>query len=94
MTPDLLWKGRHIHISSNIFVTSMILMKIFNSPYFFVNFTVIPVHFYCFIFCFKLYYPIGEVTFMFLFFVRKKPIQNVTKTQKTDSDVILAYLQP
>ena len=90
MTPDLLWKGRHIHIDSDIFVISMILMNIFNSPYFFVNFTVIPVHFYCFIFCFKLYYPIGEVTFTFLFSVHEKPIQNVAKTEKTHSDVILA----
>ena len=82
MTPDLLWKGHPIHISSDIFVISMILMNISNSPYFFVNFTVIPVHFYCFIFCFKLYYAIGEVTLTFLFFLREKPIQNVTKTQK------------
>ena len=34
MTSDLLWKGHHIHISSDIFVISVILMNIFNSPYF------------------------------------------------------------
>ena len=32
-----------------------------NSPYFFVNVTIIPVHFYYFIFCFIFYYPIVDV---------------------------------
>ena len=90
MTPDLLWKGCHIHISSDIFVKSMIFMNVFNSPYFFVIITVIPVHFYCLIFCFKLYYAIGEVPFTFLFSVHEKSIQNVTKPQKSHSHVILA----
>ena len=46
MLLDLLWKGPHIHISSVIFVISMMLMNLFVSPYFSVNITVIPVYFY------------------------------------------------
>ena len=61
MTSDLLGKGPHIHISSIIFVVSMMLMNVFNSPYFIVNITVIPVHFYSFIFCFKFYNPIVDI---------------------------------
>ena len=48
MTPDLLWKEPHIHISSVIFVISMMLMNVFVGPYSFVNITVIPrFKFYC-----------------------------------------------
>ena len=82
MTPDLLCKGRHIHISSDIFVISMILMDVFNSPYFFVDITIIPVHFYCLNFCFKLCYCIVEITFTFLFSVCLKPIQIIKKNIK------------
>ena len=48
MAPDLLWKEPHIHISSVIFVISMMLMNVFVCPYSSLN--VIPVHFYYFIF--------------------------------------------
>ena len=41
MTPDLVWKGPHIHISTVIFVIRMILMNVFNSPYSFVNMFII-----------------------------------------------------
>ena len=94
MAPDLLWKEPHIHISSVIFVLSIMLMNVFICPYSFVNITVIPVHSYYFIFCFKLYFPIvisSSITFIYYFSVRIKPIQNpVTKTKKTHRDIILA----
>ena len=61
MTPDLLWKGPHIHISSVIFVISMMLMNVFVCPYSFVKITVIPAHCYYFIFCFKFYSPIVNI---------------------------------
>ena len=60
MAPDLLWKEPHIHISSVIFVLSIMFMNVFICPYSFVNITVIPVHFCYFIFCFKLYFPIVD----------------------------------
>ena len=74
MTPDLLWKGPHIHISSVIFVISMMLMNVFVCPYSFVNITVIPVHFYYFIFCFKFYYPILNIIVndLYLVFLRSR----------------------
>ena len=94
MAPDLLWKEPHIHISSVIFVLSIMFMNVFICPYSFVNITVIPVHSYYFIFCFKLYFPIvisSSITFIYYFSVRIKPIQNpVTKTKKTHRDIILA----
>ena len=93
--PDVMWKGPHIHVSSVIFVVSMIIMNVFACPYSFVNITVILVHFYYFLFCFKFYYPIVNiiVNHLYLVFVsvHVKPIQNVvTKTKKTCSDIILA----
>ena len=94
MAPDLLRKEPHIHISSVIFVLSIMLINVFICPYSFVNITVIPVHSYYFIFCFKLYFPIvisSSITFIYYFSVRIKPIQNpVTKTKKTHRDIILA----
>ena len=62
MTPNFLWKGPHIPISSVICVISMMLMTVFNSSYFSVNISVIPIHFYYFIFCFKFYYPIVDTS--------------------------------
>ena len=72
MTPDLFRKGPHIHISSVIFVISMMLMNVFVCPYYFLNITVIPVCFYYFNFCFIFYYPIVDiiVNHLYLLFFR------------------------
>ena len=96
MTPDLLWKGPHIHISSVIFVISMMLTKEFVSPYSFVNINVIliPVHFYYFIFCFKFYYPIVNIIVNHLYLVflrlRKANTKCSDKNEKNHRDIILA----
>ena len=87
MTPYLLWKGSHIHISRVIFVINMTFMNVFVCPYSFVNITVIPVHFYSFIFCFKFYFSIVDIIlnhlYLYYFSARIKPIQNaVTKRKK------------
>ena len=96
MTPDLLWKGPHIHISSVIFVISMMLMNVFVCPYSFVNITVIPVHFYYFIFCFKFYYPIVNIIVNHLYLVflrsRKTNTKCCDKHEKTHSGIILTQL--
>ena len=83
MTLDLLWKGPHIHISSVIFVMSMMLMNV--CPYSFLNITVIAAHFHNFIFCFKFCYPVVDIIVNHLqyFSIHVKPIQNVVaKTKK------------
>ena len=62
MTLDLLWKGPHSHshiqryFSHKHGVYERIQLSIF-----FVNITVIPVHFYYFIFRFKFYHPIADI---------------------------------
>ena len=77
-----------------IFFISMMLMNVFVCSYSFVNISVINVHFYCLIFCFKFYSPTVDIIinhFTSYFSVRVKPIQKVeTKTKKTHSDIILA----
>ena len=74
MTTELLWKGPNIHISPVLYVMSMKFMNVFNSPYFFVNITIVPVHNYYFVFCFKLYYPIVDiiVNHLYVFFLRSR----------------------
>ena len=74
MTPYLLWKELHIHISSVIFVISMMLMNIFVCPYSFLDRTVIPLHLYHFIFCFEFYYPIVDIilSHLYLLFLRSR----------------------
>ena len=63
-TPDLLRKGPHIHVFSIIFI---VILSMSSWTYFFVDITVVPVHFYYFIFCFKLYYPIVDFIFNHLY---------------------------
>ena len=72
VTQDLLWKGTRIHISSVIFVITIMLMGVFVCPFSFVNITIIPAHFYYFIFCFKFYYPTANiiVNHLYLVFLR------------------------
>ena len=89
-----LWKEPYMHKSSVIFVISMMLINVFVCPYSFVNITVIPVHFYYFIFGFEFYYPLVDIIVdhvYMLFLLSLKPIQNiVTKMKKIHSDIILA----
>ena len=97
MTPDLLWKGPHIHISRVIFAISIKLMNVFVCPHSFVNIIVIPLFFYYFIFCFKFYFPIVDIIvnhpYFYYFSVRAKPITKCCdKTKKPHSDIILAQL--
>ena len=63
-----------MHISSVIFVISMMLMNVFVCLYSFVNITVIPVRFYYFIFSFKFYYPLVDiiVNHLYLLFLRSR----------------------
>ena len=86
MAPDLLWKGPHIHISSVIFVISLILMSVFICPYSFVNITVIPVHFYYLIFCFKFYFHIEDIIvnhlYLLILRLRKTNTKFCDKTKK------------
>ena len=77
-------RSPHSHLQRYIF-KSVMLMNVFNSPYFFVNIPVIPVHFNYFIFCFKFYYPNVDiiVNHLYHFFsVCVKPMQNVVKKKK------------
>ena len=95
MTPDLLWKGPHIHISHVIFAISIKLMNVFVCPHSFVNIIVIPLFFYYFIFCFKFNFPIVDIIvnhpYLYYFSVRVKPITKCCdKTKKPHSDIILA----
>ena len=96
MTPDLFWEGPHIHISTVIFVISMMLMNIFVCPYSFLNNTVYPVHFYYFIFCFIFYYPIVDIIvnhlYLLFFHSRKTNEKYCDKNEKTHSDIILSWL--
>ena len=96
MTPDLFWEGPHIHISTVIFVISMMLMNIFVCPYSFLNNTVYPVHFYYFIFCFIFYYPIVYIIvnhlYLLFFHSRKTNEKYCDKNEKTHSDIILSWL--
>ena len=86
MTPALLWKGPHIYIPSVIFVISLMLINVFNSPKFFVNITVIPIYFYCFIFYFEFYYRIVDISVNhhYVHFLRSVVIGEtvVTKNEK------------
>ena len=55
----------------------------FKILHFFVNFAVIPVHFYYLVFCFKLYILIVDIIVNHIFSVRVKALQNtVTRTKK------------
>ena len=96
MTPDLFWEGPHIHISTVIFVISMMLMNMFVCPYSFLNNTVYPVHFYYFIFCFIFYYPIVDIIvnhlYLLFFHSRKTNEKYCDKNEKTHSDIILSRL--
>ena len=96
MTPDLFWEGPHIHISTVIFVISMMLMNMFVCPYSFLNNTVYPVHFYYFIFCFIFYYPIVDIIvnhlYLLFFHSRKTNEKYCDKNEKTHSDIILSWL--
>ena len=68
-------EGPHIHISSVIFVISMMLMDVFVCPYSFLSITVVvPLHFYYFIFFFKFYYSIVDiiVNHLYLLFLRSR----------------------
>ena len=67
-------KTPHSALSSVIFVISMMLMNVFVCLYSFLNITVIPVHFYCLIFCFKFYYPTVDiiVNHLYLLFLRSR----------------------
>ena len=60
-------------------------------PYFFVNITVIHVHFQYFIFCFKFSYRrYHRQSPLYYFSICVKPIKNaVTKRKKPHSDIIL-----
>ena len=83
MTPDLLWRGWRIHISSVIFVIIMMLMNVFVCPYSSLNITVIPFHFHYFNFCFKFYYPIVDIiAFIDYFSIRLKPYKMFWQKQK------------
>ena len=96
MTPDLFWEGPHIHISTVIFVISMMLMNIFVCPYSFLNNTVYSIHFYYFIFCFVFYYPIVDIIvnhlYLLFFHSRKTNEKYCDKNEKTHSDIILSWL--
>ena len=96
MTPDLFWEGPHIHISTVIFVISMMLMNMFVCPYSFLNNTVYPVHFYYFIFCFIFYYPIVDIIvnhlYLLFFHSRKTNEKYCDKNEKTHTDIILSWL--
>ena len=96
MTPDLFRKGHHIHISSVIFVISMMLMNVFVCPYYFLNITVIPVCFYYFNFCFIFYYPIVDIIvnhlYLLFFRSRKTNTKCFHKNEKKTSVIIFAQL--
>ena len=79
MTPDLLWKELHTHVSSVIFVISMMVMNIFVCPYSFLDPTVIPVHLYHFIFCFEFYYPIVDIILSHAYFLLLRSRKTSTK---------------
>ena len=92
ITPDLLWKGLQVHIPSLIFVISMMLMNVFNNPYFLVNITVISVHFY-FIFCFEFCYPIVDIIVNHLYVIllrSRKTNTKCNKNEKNHIDIIFA----
>ena len=83
MTPDLLWRGWRIHISSVVFVIIMMLMNVFVCPNSSLNITVIPFHFHYFNFCFKFYYPIVDIiAFIDYFSIRLKPYKMFWQKQK------------
>ena len=96
MASDLLGQAPHIHISSVIFVISMLLMNVFACPYSFLNITVISVHFSYFNFCFKFCYPVVNIihNHLYLLFLRSRKTNTKCsdKNSKTHSDIILAWL--
>ena len=59
-------------------------IKQYNSPYFLVKFFVIPVHFHYFTFCFKLYFPIADITVnhLYILFLRSRKINTKWYNQK------------
>ena len=65
------------------------LINLFNSPKIFVNITVIPVNFYCFIFCFEFHYPIVDISvnYHYVHFLRSVVIGEivVTKNEKKNT---------
>ena len=71
-TITIVEKTRHSALFSIIFVISMMLINVFVCLYSFLNITVIPVHFYYLIFCFKFYYPTVDiiVNHLYLLFLR------------------------
>ena len=76
VTQAVLWKGTRIHISSVIFVITMMLMSVFVCPFSFVNITIIPAHFYYFIFCFKFYYP---TVILYILYHRQSPLLSISR---------------
>ena len=85
----------HSNIQRYILI-SMMLMNVFNSPYFFVCISVIPVHIYYFIFCFEFHYPITDiiVNYPYLLFLRsrKTNAKCCNKKGKNHSGIILKQL--
>ena len=77
----------HSHVQCYVFI-SIMLMNVFNSPYYFINIPVIPVHFYYFIFYFRFYYSIVDiVNHLYFFSVRVKPMQNVVTKRKKNTAI-------
>ena len=91
MTPDLLWIGRNIYISSVMFVKDTILMNVFNSPYFCHQYSN-SCWFLYFIFCFSLCYLIVDivVNHLYVLFLRGTNTKCSNKKEKNHSNVILA----
>ena len=96
ITSDFLWKRLNIHISSVIFVKSMKLMGVFNSPYFLS--ILLYFHFNYFIFmlfmifmllCYRRYH-----RHLYILFLRshKASKKCFNKNDKTHSDIILTSL--
>ena len=81
MTPDLLWKGPHIHISSVTFVIRMMLMNVLVCPYSFLNIAVLPVHFILLFhfFCFEFYFPIVDIIVNHLYLLCLRSLKTNTK---------------
>ena len=85
MTTNLLLKGPHIHISRIILVLRTILMKVFFCQYYFLNITVITVHFYHFIFVFfKFFFPVVDIIVNHLYLLFLGSRKTNTKCDKNE----------